>query len=123
MHDVANQGYELLRHLPDVSTSVVVAAALLTYIGKAHDFRRSEDRDVLSDRSNWVGGQPTILEWLAVARTQVVIPEADYLALVHAIVAARGAPENQSSAEATTLAVAMDFGMRPLGPFCGRMIS
>jgi 3'-5' exoribonuclease len=36
-----------------------------------------------------------VLEWIAAARAQhrVIVPEAHYLALLHAITAAKGAPD------------------------------
>lgn len=120
--EAAHQAYGLLHGLPDVSTSVIVLAALLTYIGKADDFRRSEGVYVLSERGYWVGGQDTIIEWLAVARTKVVIPEAQYLALVHALVAARGKPDDRQSMEAATLTVAIRLAMHRLAPYGGRMV-
>ncbi|PKO37499.1 MAG: hypothetical protein CVU33_12670 [Betaproteobacteria bacterium HGW-Betaproteobacteria-6] len=108
--EVAEHGYELLKGLPDTSLSVMVSAALLAHIGKADEFRRTDAGYTLSERGYWVGGQTTILEWLAVARTKVVIPEHQYLALVHALIASRGNPAERQSLEATTLAVAIRLG-------------
>lgn len=81
-------------------------AALLAAIGKADDYRRKDQHYELTERGYWVGGPTTILEWLAVARAKVAVPEAQYLALVHALVAARGQAEDRRSVEATILAVA-----------------
>ncbi len=102
----ATQACLLVQNLPDVSTSVVIMAALLTFIGKADDYCLKDHCYVLSERGYWVGGPTTILEWLAVARARVIVPEAQYLALVHALVAARGQAEDRRSVEATVLAVA-----------------
>jgi len=104
--DAAEQARLVVRGLPDVSPSVVVSAALLMRVGKADEYRLSEDHYSLSDRGHWVGAQYTILEWLAVARAKVIVPEAQYLALVHALIAARGEPADRQSLEATILAVA-----------------
>ncbi len=96
--------------LPDVSSSVMIAAALLHDAGKADDYRLSSECDgyVLSERGLWIGYQHTILEWLAVARSRVIVPDAQYLALVHALIAARGSVSNSESrsTEAIILSVA-----------------
>ena len=96
--------------LQDVSSSVLIAAALLHDAGKADDYRLSPECDgyVLSERGLWVGYQHTILEWLAVARSRVIVPDAQYLALVHALIAARGSVNNgeSRSTEASILSVA-----------------
>ena len=67
---VAEQAAALSKGLSDVSTPVVIAAALLNDAGKADEFRLSQDGNgyVLSERGHWIGFQHTILEWLAVAR-------------------------------------------------------
>lgn len=119
--EVAHHGYELLKGLPDISLSVLVTAALLAHIGKADDFRCTETGYTLSERGYWVGGQTTILEWLAVARTKVAIPEPQYLALVHALIASRGNPAERQSLEATTLAVAIRLGSHRQGITGGRL--
>lgn len=119
--EVAEHAYELLKGLPDTSLSVMVTAALLTYIGKADDFRATEAGYTLSERGYWVGGQYTILEWLAVARTKVVIPEQQYLALVHALIASRSNPGDRQSIEATTLAVAIRLGTHGQAVSGGRL--
>lgn len=102
----ATQARLLVQDLPDVSTSVVIMSALLAAIGKTDDYRRKDQHYELTERGYWVGGPTTILEWLAVARAKVAVPEAQYLALVHALVAARGQAEDRRSVEATILAVA-----------------
>ena len=96
----------LTRGLDNVSPSVVIAAALLHSAGKADDYRLTMAGYELSERGYWVGGQHTILEWLAVARARVIVPEAQYLALVHALIAARGGAAHGQSTEAAILAVA-----------------
>lgn len=106
----AEQVVLLSNGLPDVSRSILIVAALLHDAGKADDFRLSPDTDgyVYSERGLWVGYQHTILEWLAVARARVIVPDAQYLALVHALIAARGATGGGAtkSTEAIMLAVA-----------------
>ena len=110
--ETAEIATNLARGLPDVSVSVVTTAALLHEAGKADDFRLAPDREgyVLSERGLKVGYQHTILEWLAVARCQVIMPDAQYLALIHALIAARGSAVNGRSIEASILAVVKRMG-------------
>jgi 3'-5' exoribonuclease len=78
-----------------VNRSVLIAAALLHDAGKAVEYRLAPARQglVMSDRGILVGHRHTILEWLAVARhgCRVVVPEVQYLALLHALTSAKGA--------------------------------
>lgn len=91
-----------------------VAAAFLHDAGKADDFRLTPDREgyEFSERGRLVGYRHTILEWLAVARCKdgVIVPESQYLALVHALTATRGAEHlgirGPQIIEATILSVA-----------------
>ena len=48
---------------------------LLHEAGKADDFRLSADGSglILSERGRWIGYRQTLLEWLAVARTEVIV--------------------------------------------------
>jgi len=102
----AERAAQLTRGLDNVSPSVVIAAALLHSAGKADDYRLTMAGYELSERGYWVGGQHTILEWLAVARARVIVPEAQYLALVHVLIAVRGGAAHGQSTEAAILAVA-----------------
>ena len=106
----ATQAHQLAGGLPDVYNSVVVAAALLIHAGRADDCRRTDDRICLTERGFWVGGQCSILEWMGVARTQVAMPESQYLALLHTLIGARTASADRQSIEATILAVASRIG-------------
>ena len=110
----AEQAEQLTRGLSDVSPAIVIMAALLLHIGRADDYQRRADHYALSERGFWVGGQYTILEWLAVARTKVVVQDNQYLALVHAMIAAQAAPVERHSIEATILAVASKVAQAPL---------
>lgn len=102
----AVQARQLAGGMVDVSQPVVIAAALLFAAGKADDYRRSSAGFVLSERGQWIGYQHTILEWLAVARGRVIVPETQYLKLVHALIAARGESVTGKSMEAMILSVA-----------------
>lgn len=112
--ETAEHALSLANGLADVSASVLIAASLLHDAGKADDFRLNPDRDgyAYSERGQLVGARHTVLEWLAVARARdgVIVPDAQYLALVHALTATRravwlGVREPQMI-EATILAVA-----------------
>lgn len=112
---VAEQAAKLPSGLSDISGQVLIAAALLHDAGKADDYRLSPDGYILSERGYWVGYQHTILEWLAVARTKVILPDAQYLALVHALIARRHLETRASSSiEATLLATADRLSREPV---------
>lgn len=112
--ETAEQAIGLAHGLSDVSHSVLIAAALLHDAGKADDFRLVPEHGgyTYSERGNLVGHRYTVLEWLAVARGKdgVVIPDAQYLALIHALMASRGETgggiREPQTFEATLLAVA-----------------
>lgn len=93
--ETAEQCLALAGSIPNVSRSVLVAAALLHDAGKADEYRLSPNRQgfVLSDRGVLVGHRHTILEWIAAAcsRERVIVPNGHYLALLHALTAAKGA--------------------------------
>ncbi len=112
---VAEQAATLSRSLSGISTPVLVAAALLHDAGKADDYQLSAEGYVLSERGLWVGYQHTILEWLAVARTRAIIPDALYLALVHALIARRHLEAREvPSMEARVLAAAERLSCDPV---------
>jgi len=96
------------------SPSVLIAAGLLHDAGKADEYRLNPNRPgfVLSERGLLVGHRHTVLEWLAVARAteRIILPEAQYLALLHTLTAAKGVEwlgiREPMSLEATILAAA-----------------
>lgn len=92
--ETAEHALSLSNGLADVSTSVLIAASLLHDAGKADDFLPNPDRDgyAYTERGRLVGARHTVLEWLAVARARdgVIVPDAQYLALVHSLTASRG---------------------------------
>lgn len=110
--ETAEQAANLARGLDGVSLHVMVTAALLSDAGKADDFRVSPAGYRLSERGAKVGYQHTILEWLAVARGKVIVPEHQYLSLVHALVAGRHACSGERSIEAMILSVASQIRER-----------
>ena len=99
--ETALQARQLAVGMRDVSLPVVITAALLHAAGKADDYRRV----VISERGRWIGYQTTLLEWLAVARGRVIVPETQYLKLIHALIAARGDGVTRKSMEAMILSV------------------
>ena len=112
--ETAEHAISLAHGLPEVSHSVLIAAALLHDAGKADDFRLAPEQGgyTYSQRGNLVGHRYTVLEWLAVARGKVgvVIPDAQYLALIHALIAGQGMTgpgvREVQTIEASLLAVA-----------------
>lgn len=112
--ETAEQALLLANGHPQVSRSVLITAALLHDAGKADEYRLSPYQAgyVMSERGILVGHRHTILEWLAVARAshRVNMPEAHYLALLHALTAAKGGEwlgiREPVSLEATLLSAA-----------------
>ncbi len=108
---LAEEAVLLADGLPNVARGVLIAAALLHEAGKADDFRVAADGSglKLSERGRWIGYQQTILEWLAVARTKVIVPDALYHHLVHVLVALCRPPESPQAIETAILNVARGF--------------
>jgi len=108
---LAEEALLLADGLPNVARGVLIVAALLHDAGKADDFRLAADGSgvKLSERGRWIGYQHTILEWLAIARTRVIVPDALYHLLVHVLVAIRRPPEFPQAIETAILNVARGF--------------
>lgn len=95
--------------------SLLIAAGLLHDAGKAEEYRYDAKRKrfILSDRGVLIGHRNTLLEWLGAARagSPIALAETRYLALLHAVSAAKGAPpwlglREPCSMEATVLSAA-----------------
>lgn len=75
---------------------VLIMAGLLHDAGKADEyvFDSSRQRYAMSERGQLIGHKQTILEWIAAAQAKhnVVIPNKNYLSLIHALTATKGAP-------------------------------
>ncbi|HNB80387.1 MAG TPA: HD domain-containing protein [Rhodocyclaceae bacterium] len=94
--EVAEGAMRAAEDCEQVSVPILIIAGLLHDAGKADEYRLDPKRRTfsLSDRGALVGHKHTVLEWIAAARAahRVIIPEAAYLVLVHALTATRGAP-------------------------------
>jgi 3'-5' exoribonuclease len=94
---VAERAGALAIHHPETHLPVLLAACLMHGTGNTEEyrfngrFRCSE----MTERGALLGHKHTVLEWIAAARAQhrMILPEAHYLALLHAITAAKGAPD------------------------------
>ena len=112
--ETAEQCLNLAQGNPNISRSVLLTAALLHDAGKADEYKLNPNRRnfIMSDRGALVGHRHTILEWIAVAKAhdRVPLPESHYLALLHALTAAKGATwlgiREPVSLEATILSAA-----------------
>ena len=95
--EVAERARALASHHSEVHLPVLLASSLLHDAGKAEEysFNGLHRRFEMTERGTLLGHKHTVLEWIAAARAQhrVIVPEAHYLALLHAITAAKGAPD------------------------------
>ncbi|WP_141355194.1 HD domain-containing protein, partial [Zoogloea ramigera] len=95
--EVAERARTLGSHHAEVHLPVLIAGSLLHDAGKAEEYQFNpvRGRYEMTERGALLGHKHTVLEWIAAARAQhrVIVPEAHYLALLHAITAAKGAPD------------------------------
>lgn len=95
--EVAERARALASHHTEAHLPVLIASSLLHDAGKAEEYRFNgrHRRFEMTERGTLLGHKHTVLEWIAAARAQhrVIIPEPHYLALLHAITAAKGAPD------------------------------
>lgn len=92
--EVAERALALAARDAHACAEVLILAALLHDAGKADEYRPVRGRFELTARGRLVGHRNTIIEWIAAARARhrVIVPEAGYLALIHALTCAKGAP-------------------------------
>ncbi len=100
---------------------VLANRAILAFGGLAHDAGKADEYRFdharrcfsMSDRGALIGHRETLQQWIAAAMAsqRVILPEAHYLGLIHALTAAKGAPawlglREPRSLEATILSMA-----------------
>lgn len=92
--EVAERALSLAAADTAACAEVLILAGLLHDAGKADEYRQERERFELSARGRLIGHRHTVIEWIAAARAtyRVLVPEANYLALIHALTAAKGAP-------------------------------
>ncbi len=92
--EVGEIALEMALREPRVHPGVLLMAALVHDAGKADEYRLGAQALELTDRGKLVGHRFTVLEWIAVARAlhRVKLAEAHYIALIHALTCAAGAP-------------------------------
>lgn len=112
---LAEQALLLADDLPDIDRNVLVVAALLRDAGKADGFRLLPDGGLdLTARGRWIGYQQTVLEWLALARRDVVIADESYFRLVHVLMVLANPAIVPISIEAAILNSAASFVDSPV---------
>ena len=113
--DLAEQAVLLADGLPGISRNVLIVVGLLCDAGKADGFQLTPDGGLnLTERGRWIGHQQTVLEWLAVARGRVAIPDASYHRLVHVLMALENPSIAPISVEVAFLNVAASFVDSPV---------
>lgn len=103
--EVAEQALKMADGQTLVCMDVLLMAALLHDAGKADEYRLGHAGLELTTRGRLIGHRHTIIEWIAaaVATSRILIPEAHYVGLIHALTSARGAPEWLGMREPCTL--------------------
>lgn len=95
--EVAERALSMADDCERTFAPVLILGALLHDAGKADEYRFNSMRQVyeMSERGTLVGHKHTILEWISAAMAchRIILPETHYLGLVHALTAAKGAPD------------------------------
>ena len=94
--EVAEHARDMGQKTTLANVSLLIAGGLLHDAAKAVEYHCDHDRGRfrLSERGELVGHRDTLIEWIAVAREtgRVALPDDLYLALLHMLNAAKGAP-------------------------------
>lgn len=95
--EVANNALMLAKERKTVCPHVLATAAFLHDAGKADEYQFNYARNCfeISTRGVLLGHKLSIVEWIAaaIAQHQIHIPENQLLSLLHALTAAKGAPD------------------------------
>lgn len=115
MIEVTNNALLLAKDREMVNLDVLIIASLLHDAGKADEYQFNHTRNMfeISPRGALIGHKLSVVEWIAaaIARYNIAIPENQYLSLMHALTATKGAPNwvgirEPVSPEANLLSVA-----------------
>lgn len=95
--EVANNALMLAKGRITTCPHILATAALLHDAGKADEYQFNYSRNCfeISARGVLLGHKLSIVEWIAaaIAQYQITIPENQLLSLLHALTAAKGAPD------------------------------
>ena len=95
--EVTEMALKLAEGRNGVCLDVLLMAALLHDAGKADEYKFNYRRGTfeISDRGALIGHKLTVLEWIAaaMAKNRVLMPESNYMGLIHALTSVKGAPE------------------------------
>jgi len=113
--EVVNNALMLAKDRKTICPHVLATAAFLHDAGKADEYQFNHERNCfeISARGVLLGHKLSIVEWIAaaIAQYQINIPENQLLSLLHALTAAKGAPDwigirEPKSPEALLLSIA-----------------
>lgn len=94
--EVAQSALTLAKQFPAAHKPILILCSLIHDAGKADEYRfnQAHRRFEISERGALIGHRQTVLEWLAVARNSCRsgIQEQQYLSILHALTAIKGAP-------------------------------
>lgn len=113
--EVAERALRMAEGQELANRAILAIGGLVHDAGKADEYRFDHVRRCfsMSDRGALIGHRETLQQWIAAAMAghRVILPEAHYLGLIHALTAAKGAPawlglREPRSIEATILSMA-----------------
>lgn len=113
--EVAERALRMAEGQELANRAILAIGGMVHDAGKADEYRFDHVRRCfsMSDRGALIGHRETLQQWIAAAMAshRVILPEAHYLGLIHALTAAKGAPawlglREPRSIEATILSMA-----------------